>query len=385
MRRHVLAVFVTVSSAVVGAEFVAVDVRNVPVERLVANLERRVAETPADVSLLINLARVHAMAFAAKSGTLPTHPPEELWLGQGVPPYRQFEVKRTGDEKTLAAARQHLEKAIRRYQDALARDPDNLIAKIGLGWAQVQAGERAAAIATLRDVVERAWPIDQKGGVDGRSPMYGQPYLTEEAARYLVPLLDPARDREEIATLRTRTKQLNETPRWITPIAVPLADALAASQIEDVEARVLFDADGTGVLKRWTWIRSNAAWLVIDRAASGRVTSALQMFGNVTYWMFWRNGYDALRALDDNGDGDIRGNELDGLALWHDGNGNGVSERGEVQPVGDWNIVALACAYEPDAAHPDEIAVSRRGVTFANGATRPTYDVILRTAAEPAR
>jgi hypothetical protein len=40
------------------------------------------------------------------------------------------------------------------------------------------------------------------------------------------------------------------------------------------------------------------------------LTSALQLFGNVTFWMFWSNGFEAMRALDDNQDGTLAGGEL---------------------------------------------------------------------------
>jgi hypothetical protein len=61
--------------------------------------------------------------------------------------------------------------------------------------------------------------------------------------------------------------------------------------------------------------------------------------------LFWSNGYEALRALDDNGDGELRGAELRKLAIWRDRNQNGVSEKGEVSPLTAHGIAALSCAY----------------------------------------
>jgi hypothetical protein len=364
----------------VAARFVAVEVRNVPVERVTANLERLLAADPKDASLCVNLARVHAMAFASARDTIPTAPDGLYpWLGFGVPEYRQFTVRGTDDPKASVARRRHLEQAIKRYREALAIAPDHLIAKLGLGWALVQAGERDAAVPVLREVIAAAWPLDRRANAP-KTPMHGQPYLTEEAIGYLLPLLDPVRDRAEMATLKGRVDDLAARPRWITPIAVPLGDGVTAGAIAADDASVLFDADGSGIPKRWTWIRANAAWLVFDRHGTGEVRSALQLFGSVTFWLFWPTGYEALRALDDDGDGEIRGAELDGFALWHDRNGNGASERGEVRPVCDWGIVSISSEYERDDAHRDEIAWSPRGVTFGDGTTRPTFDLILRTA-----
>jgi len=175
---------------------------------------------------------------------------------------------------------------------------------------------------------------------------------------------------------------LTAQPRPVTPIAVPLASGLGAGDLTDPGASVSFDLDGTALPQRWQWIRPNAAWLVFDQRGTRSITSGLQLFGSVTFWLFWRQGYDALSALDDNGDGRIAGPELAGFALWHDRNANGRSDRGEVRPLADWNIVSLSCAYEIDANHPDEIAFSSQGVTFLDGTSRPTFDLVLRPAAK---
>jgi hypothetical protein len=88
------------------------------------------------------------------------------------------------------------------------------------------------------------------------------------------------------------------------------------------------------------------------------------MFGNVTFWIFWRDGYEALRALDDNGDGVLSGAELHGLALWSDVNGNGVSEPGEVIPVEALGIASLSCTSQ---RHTSGIEWNPAGVGFKDG------------------
>ena len=119
-----------------------------------------------------------------------------------------------------------------------------------------------------------------------------------------------------------------------------------------------------------------------DPLGEGRITSGLQLFGNVTFWAFWQNGYHALRALDDDGDGELLGAELRGLSLWHDRDLDGVSDRGEVRPVTAWGITGLSTRYEFDSTHPLEIPWSRAGVRFADGTVRPTWDVVLRARAK---
>jgi hypothetical protein len=360
-----------------------VDVQNVPVERVVANLEQQVRERPADVDLRVNLARVHAMAYAQKRPTIPTATyfggrsgVRVPWVDYLVPEFQQFKTRASDDPKVMAAAREHLSKAIARYREVLELAPTHPVAQMGLGWTLSQSGDTAGAIEVLRNLVAQAHADPKRG------PMVfsGFRSLIEEAVMYLVPLLDPERDRAEIDRLKALAADAAKRPRPITPIAVPLADRIGALDIVTPEASVGFDLDGSALPQRWTWIRPNAAWLVFDKRETGLITSGLQLFGSVTFWLFWRNGYDALRSLDDDGDGRIAGGELAGLSLWHDRNADGVSDRGEVRPVTDWNIVSLSCEYRFDAAHPDEIAMAPGGVTFRDGTIRPTFDLVLQPA-----
>ena len=73
---------------------------------------------------------------------------------------------------------------------------------------------------------------------------------------------------------------MKKLPRPITPIAVPLRDGLTAADIEARSARVVFDADGSGLRKQWTWINRDAAWLVHDPNHTGKVDSALPTHGS---------------------------------------------------------------------------------------------------------
>jgi hypothetical protein len=118
---------------------------------------------------------------------------------------------------------------------------------------------------------------------------------------------------------------------------------------------------------------------VYDADRRGRITSALQWFGDVTFWLFWKNGYEALGALDDDADGELKGTELRFLAIWQDRDSDGVSDPGEVRPLADHGIIGLSCRFTPG----DGILVaakSDRGVRFADGRAQATYDVIIRPA-----
>jgi hypothetical protein len=357
------------------AEFRMGDLENIPVDRLVANLERLIEQEPGSPELRANLARVHAMAYATKASNARIargREREGVWTGH-EPNYLQPRVKAAGG-KAAEGARAHLSKAIVRYDEALELAPDNLMARLGLGWCLIQAGDKARAATALREVVGRSWPIDRQ---PGRGRLHDT--VTEEAARYLIPLLDPVKDKAELDLLRRRVGELERMPRAVTPIAIPLRDGLGAPDIIDHDADILFDADGSGVRRSWTWITRDAAWLVYDQTGTKRIDSALQLFGSVTFWLFWENGYHALRTLDDDGDGRVAGNELRHLALWQDKNGNAKREPREVKSLSYWRITALSYAYQLDATHPDEMAFAPAGVTFRDGSSRPTFDVVLHT------
>jgi hypothetical protein len=368
--------FVLCWFAPVGAKFVASISQSVPVERLIANLERAAGENSADVARFASLARAHAMAYSSKSPAILVASGSELegpLFPKGGPHVPFSKVVATGDPSMRKQAEAHLASAIASYEWALRINPFNTVTRLGYGWCLQQAGEVEEAILQYRRVIEEEWPRER--GASGFGPEADS--ITSEAAGYLIPLLDPKRDNAEIARLREHVAELDKKPRAVTPIAIPLVRDLTVEQMVDRRARVKFDADGSDLDHRWSWIAPDAGWLVYDQAGDKRITSALQLFGNVTFWMFWKNGYEALCALDDDGSGELRGQELKHLSIWQDANRNAVSERHEVTPVGDLNVVALSCAHATEDESDDYVAMSSRGVTFADGSTRPTYDILL--------
>ena len=73
--------------------YIRPDLEKVPVERLVTNLEAAVKKDPKDVKSLVNLSRVHAMAYALKTDTADIRKGKEAdgpWFGY-EPKYVPFE------------------------------------------------------------------------------------------------------------------------------------------------------------------------------------------------------------------------------------------------------------------------------------------------------
>ena len=374
MRLLWLVVFLAATSPAFGRWAGGVETERIPVARLIENLEKIARDNPTSVEAQLNLGRAHGMAYAQKSDPL-TVP--KAYHGM-QPPAVPFGTVTTAADHTLSTASQtHLEAALKAYRQASELDKDNLVIQLGLAWLTEQAGRKDDAVRQYRTIAAEAW--EKEKGLTALG--FGGQTLTGEVASYLVPLLDAEKDKREIETLKDHVATLGRLPYPITPIAVPLADGLTAADLEAPDARVTFDVDGSGLGREWSWITPKAAWLVHDPRRDGRISSGRQLFGNVTFWMFWNNGYAPLAALDDNRDGILTGNELAGLALWRDANGNGVAEPAEVEPLSVYGIVALSCKWQTLNGQAEQIAFSPNGVVFQDGKTRPTFDLVLKAQA----
>jgi len=421
MRYALLALLALWLSPQCRALYAHIDTEKVPIERILANLESKLKLQPDSFDLHYQLARAHAMAAFSESTELPVYKSDKYFQGRvkysdfggdnGTPVEGGFRNDRTGGLKGRDIGK-NLSRALRHYGEALrlmheSNDMDQVRwhvkpVQLGYAWCLEKAGLRAQALELYRQTFCIAWQTEiegefdierwKKGGrlelkdltkddgmtSDGQTNQARRHHrslgdgivFSEECIGYMLRLLDKHKDATEIGILNYHKGRLAAMTRMITPILIPLSDA-SFETLVDRDAGVAFDLDGSGLSRRWGWITPKAAWLVFDAKESGQITSGLQMFGNVTFWIFWRDGYQALGSLDANGDQLLEGEELSGLALWHDANSNGISEPGEVKPVSAYGFDQLSCRSEtigPDLRH------SLRGVRFKDGTTRPSYD-----------
>jgi len=411
MKRALFITLVLISLMLVASHafgiFVRHETEKVPIDRLLTNLHQRLAKNTNDVELAYQLARVYSMAYAtnltevnvAKEDGAPVfgYPGS----ASGVP--RHVQTFKTSQSRQ--AALNHLTNAIVLYERTLlllkkSPNPDDrwyvLPAQLGLAWCLDQNGHRDLALNAYRKALKVAWKIEVTGDFDfkewakdvwddiraGQNPIRSRQrgYLgpgvcySEEVIGYMLAILDPEKDAKEIASIKERQKRLDSMSRAITPVLVPLESEASFSDLVNSNANIAFDLDGSGILRRWGWVTPKAAWLVFDSNGDGKITSALQMFGNVTFWIFWQDGYAALASLDDDGDGALRGLELSNLALWQDRDGNGFSDSGEVLPLQAAGIIAISCRSQTFSS---EMKWNPNGVTFTDGKVRPTYDWIV--------
>ena len=355
------------------------ELKDLPLERLLTNLTERAKAEPANGEILHQLARTHAMAYASKLEDVDPvktysgwggEQAEQLWFGFQPPHVPYSRLVKAGDDKGAEIAKAHLALAIETYGKALAAKPTDTTIKLGLAWCQDQSGESATAIKLYREVAASAWEteIKQGGGLGN--------FVYVETVGYLLPLLDPAKDAAEIALINERKEKLLALPRAVTPLVIPVGQHDDLPALVNPAASVRFDLDGSGRQLDWPWITNSAAWLVFDPQHSGKITSSIQMFGSRSFLLFCRDGYEALALLDNNRDGVLSGPELDGLALWRDGNSDGLSDPGEVRPIESYGIVSLSTRGQ---VHQSGIPFCPTGVTYQDGTIRPTYDLILES------
>ena len=140
----------------------------------------------------------------------------------------------------------------------------------------------------------------------------------------------------------------------------PLAIDLDADGIETVgvtTAPVLFDHNADGIRTGTGWVAPDDAWLVLDRDGNGSIDSGRELFGvdtqitvtetvNGVLSTVTRNatsGFEALRTLDANGDGqfDAQDAAFGQVQLWRDLNQDGISQADELSLLADHNIVSI--------------------------------------------
>jgi tetratricopeptide (TPR) repeat protein len=356
--------------------FILPQIEKVPIARLFTNLESRLAKNTNSFEAAYNLARLHSMAYSTNLITVDVDKkdgdPHYYYFGSdsGVP--RTVQVFKTPEDKSRAL--KHLTNAISLYERSLAllKRSTNastwyiLPTQLGLAWCLDQSGQREKALDAYRKTLRVAWKKEVTGDFNftewakgawsevksGQNPIHAQRRgsigpgvcFSDETIGYLLKLLDPVKDAKEIAQLKNDKQTLLSMGRAVTPILIPLEPKLEFDDLVDPTAGVVFDLDGSGLPRKWGWLTPKAAWLVYDSDDSGNITSALQMFGSVTFWFFWEDGYAALSSLDDNGDGALSGAELCHLALWQDSNSNGISDPGEVRSVQSFGIESISCS-----------------------------------------
>lgn len=307
---------------------------------------------------------VQTMGRPVRGETPPPPPPDSLCARFTFELGPRDEVPAQIAPSISAAGRARLMEAERHYAASLRFDGENLRALLGHAYALDKLGFTDAARSRLRRLIELGLPKLAAPQSDWEDHA-----VLTEAATHLEHLAETRADRRAVARLRERLGA-SQPMMYVTPLVVPLRDAPFDALI-DRDSDVAFDFAGTGDARAQGWLGPDAAWLVWDPKGRGDVRSGFDLFGETTWAAFFHDGFEALGSLDDNHDGEVAGEELEGVALWRDENGDGKSSPEEVRPVSEYGIAGLAAR-----ARETHIGLMQApgGVRFEDGSTRPLYD-----------
>jgi hypothetical protein len=136
------------------------------------------------------------------------------------------------------------------------------------------------------------------------------------------------------------------------------------------------------------WPEARTPWLAMDRDGDGRIGDGAELFGSMTRLAgggLARDGFEALRELDANGDGrlDARDPAFARLLVWADADGDRASSAAELTPasaVVEWIDLYAEQSPRCDARGNCEVERAPFGYRDAFGAARLGWvvDVHLR-------
>jgi hypothetical protein len=372
---------------------------SVPTDRLITNITAYIEENPKDAQGHYLLARVHYMAFVNRLDHVRSNDPGSAKKLPRLTDPRQY-GKAKGEPIDEEKAIEHAKAAFASFNKALELDKENALYHLGVAGLYEQTAPLAPKILpALEDekddeVIHRsltkaadanldAYKLDREAALAKDSvflPFYPVAYEAGKAYLRLVETNKLEADKEQIAQINADLKAIDSKPKAITPIVFRVEGDAPTSINELIAANTVvnFDLDADGVAERRPWVNPDTAILVWDPKNTGTITTGEQLFGNMTFRMLFSDGYRALDSLDNDRDGQIAGKELKGLALWHDRNSNGVSDKGEVTPIADTNVRTIATTQtgKVNGLHPMHAA----GVLLKDGTTRPTWDWVIPAA-----
>ena len=389
-------------AAVVEAKFVMPQMT--PVDRLVKNAEAYLLKHRNEANAHYTLARIHYLAFSSKRNQVPAHEgygddkgrffPASQWMVEDG----HYEPKTNpGAKLSDAELIDHAARGARSFKEAVQLDPKNSLYQLGLAslleefwrWSErkkpgaLPQELRGITVRSVRNAYSKAFALaTAKDPKPQEVPVAGvsKSLTGHEAAAGLVRLAQDgsltAADKTELEQAKVAMARFEKRAMehgLFTPMAFSFQEAHLADLL-DPDKTVDFDLRGYGPRESWPWVKPDLGFLVWDPGESGQIESARQMFGSYTFQIFWRTGYDALRALDDNDDGLLSGSELDGISVWFDRNGDAVAQKDEVVPLRRLGIVSIAVtANEYDGIHP----TNPRGISLEDGRILRSWDWIV--------
>ncbi len=216
-------------------------------------------------------------------------------------------------------------------------------------WALENAGAILAgrlaslAVAPLLAAGPLGWLA--AGGMVLSASMLGSAY-SDEAAEFVAEHLVDLWERG-LEALRTQFQAAERT--YSCPLVLDLdRNGVITSALH--RSAIHFDHDGNGFAEQTGWISPTDGLLVRDLDGNGFIDHGGELFGNNTLLPNGTkaaNGFEALKALDGNGDRwiDQRDAAWSTLKVWIDGNSNAVADQGETVSLSEAGVLRLGLHY----------------------------------------
>lgn len=398
MKNH-LAIAIVVVALITPLSAMFMRPKPIPVERLLKNAETYLAAHPESDEAKYILARIHYLAFARCSETVPAFAEADDDGKPSLAPNWMVNGERSADlDATKLPV--HATAALAGFRELVKKDPANGLYQLGLASLLEQIAEwresakpaelsedlkgvtldqaRDSYLAAFRASLGKDFMLKQK-------PISGLGSLVSyEAGKAFIRLdtVEANQSPDLVKSMKEVTEglgKLDVLPRGpITPMIFSMKAVANVDELLAPEKIVDFDLRGYGSAERTSWIKPATALLVWDPEKHGEITSGQQLFGCYTFRIFRDNGYDALAALDDDGNGVLEGAELKGIRAWFDLNSDAISSASEVRDLAELGIVGINVKTNgQDGSYP----TNDKGLLLSDGKILPTWDWMAQPVA----
>jgi hypothetical protein len=374
----------------------------VPVWRLLINTRAYIKEHPKEAEAYAVHARINALAYELDTTkialrTAPDPKQQKKEKVRKLPELHDAQGRWEPDGPRLAKAdrKTFLHDGLEAYRKAIALDSKQALYHNGLGSLLVAgvadlAGplkkgpvspERRKILEEALNAYKHAFELDLDAALHAERDMASmiRPHPAMEAAQGIRECVARLHEEERYKGLLERILEAEKVIRAkpdspITPVVLRLdGRATRLSELLEPTRTVRFDLDGDLTPETRPWVAPGTTFLVWDLGDDGRIDSGRELIGSVTWWIFWRDGYRMLDALDDDRDGLLTGAELAGLALWTDADADARTDSGELTTLDAAGIDALATRADAlDGSSPKAHRGARR-----HGHWLPTWDWTL--------
>ena len=274
----------------------------VPVARMLKNMAEYVKAHPKDAEGYYILGRVNSTAFARDTETINVYREEEI--PPRFPYYSSIILPRTDSKPLSSQLLTYLTDALRNYLKATELAPKKAIAFLGLGFEceetlrfpetlpkawEALALQRKANAEILHQYALDAYRKAYEASIaaDLKSGARLDRAISEEAVEGILRLQKgrklTAEEESERKTLEADLDKLRSRPRAMSPILISFQGSAHLSDLLAPGSQVRFDLAGIEKQETWPWIKPTTGLLVWDPAQTGKITSGMQLFGNVTW------------------------------------------------------------------------------------------------------